>query len=336
VYWSEFLESVRKDVERTFGILKIRFAFLKNAVQYHSQEMIQCAVWTACALHNMLLDYDEEWGRVDWSVIDGAEDGDGEALMREEADDIFEHGEEEEGPLYEGQHCGGLGIIPPTYDAAVVEYAPRHYNLLMDALVAHFKYCFERGSVVWSRGFGVDKRLHFPMRRRHPNDLHNCLYRAPSSYRGRDASGMYTVDIGLALYSTRAYKEGQKIAKFVGTIYEGSEYEIRYIQFPDERGYTIRLPCGKVLDCYHHRDECFASIANCYRLLRSRGPGGACGIENARWSWSAKKQTLNLRAKIYIARYREIMWDYGTSKEYVNRSTGSAAPTALKRLNIIQ
>ncbi|KAJ1383897.1 hypothetical protein B484DRAFT_410995, partial [Ochromonadaceae sp. CCMP2298] len=79
--------------------------------------------------------------------IDGAIAGDGEALLREEADDIFEHGEEEGGPLYEGQHCGGLGIIPPTYDAPIVEYAPRHYILLMDSLVAHFKYCFERGSV---------------------------------------------------------------------------------------------------------------------------------------------------------------------------------------------
>jgi hypothetical protein len=147
---------------------------------------------------------------------------------------------------------------------------------------------------------------------------------------------MYTVDIGLALYSTRAYKVGQNIAKFVGTIYEESEYEIRYMQFPDERGYTIRLPGGKVIDCYHHRDECFASIANCFRLVRSRGLGGGSGIKNARWSWSPAKQTLSLRAKIYIARYREIMWDYGDSTEYVNRSTGSAAPTSLKRLNIIQ
>jgi hypothetical protein len=36
VYWSEFLESIRKDVEKTFGILKKRFVFfLKNANQYH-------------------------------------------------------------------------------------------------------------------------------------------------------------------------------------------------------------------------------------------------------------------------------------------------------------
>jgi len=44
VYWSEFLESVRKDVECTFGIVKSRFRGL----------MLEAAVHSACILHNML------------------------------------------------------------------------------------------------------------------------------------------------------------------------------------------------------------------------------------------------------------------------------------------
>lgn len=39
VYWSEFLESVRKDVERTFGILKARFVYLAQKVQHHDAGM---------------------------------------------------------------------------------------------------------------------------------------------------------------------------------------------------------------------------------------------------------------------------------------------------------
>jgi hypothetical protein len=40
VYWSEYLESVRKDVERVFGVLKQRFFFLSHRVQYHDPATI--------------------------------------------------------------------------------------------------------------------------------------------------------------------------------------------------------------------------------------------------------------------------------------------------------
>ena len=36
VHWSEFLESVRKDVECTFGILKARFRYLRNGLKWKS------------------------------------------------------------------------------------------------------------------------------------------------------------------------------------------------------------------------------------------------------------------------------------------------------------
>lgn len=78
--WSCALESVRKDVERTFGILKMRFRFFKNAIELHSQDDIDNAFFTCCILHNMLLQYDgldTLWMDEDfWKALDPDDDYD--------------------------------------------------------------------------------------------------------------------------------------------------------------------------------------------------------------------------------------------------------------------
>lgn len=64
VRWSEFAESVRKDVECSFGILKKRFQFLKNGVNWQNKNDIDNAVFSCVKLHNMLHEfdgYDERW-----------------------------------------------------------------------------------------------------------------------------------------------------------------------------------------------------------------------------------------------------------------------------------
>ena len=55
IRFSEWLESIRKDVECTFGIMKVRYCILRYGVQ--SQSIAKCdAIWkTFCALHNRLL-----------------------------------------------------------------------------------------------------------------------------------------------------------------------------------------------------------------------------------------------------------------------------------------
>ena len=58
VAFSEWLESVRKDVECVFGILKIRFRFLRGFVLFQEPETLEKAFRTAAMLHNMLLDWD--------------------------------------------------------------------------------------------------------------------------------------------------------------------------------------------------------------------------------------------------------------------------------------
>jgi hypothetical protein len=60
VLFAERLESVRKDVECTFGILKARFRYLRNKVQHHSMDIIEGAMKVCCMIHNMILVYDGE------------------------------------------------------------------------------------------------------------------------------------------------------------------------------------------------------------------------------------------------------------------------------------
>ena len=44
VMFSEWLESIRKDVECTFGILKQRFRYFRNKIQHHTVDIIEAAI----------------------------------------------------------------------------------------------------------------------------------------------------------------------------------------------------------------------------------------------------------------------------------------------------
>jgi hypothetical protein len=56
--FSKWLESLRKDVECTFGILKGRFRVLKAGVRLHGIEAVDKLWLTCCAMHNMFLEAD--------------------------------------------------------------------------------------------------------------------------------------------------------------------------------------------------------------------------------------------------------------------------------------
>jgi hypothetical protein len=58
IRWSRWLESMRKDVECTFSILKGRWRILKAGVRIHVVDGVDDVWLTCCALHNWLLDID--------------------------------------------------------------------------------------------------------------------------------------------------------------------------------------------------------------------------------------------------------------------------------------
>ena len=65
-YFSSNLESVRKDVKCTFGMLKKRWKILNNGLLYHNIKICENIFVTAICLHNMLVDdmvvnYKDAW-----------------------------------------------------------------------------------------------------------------------------------------------------------------------------------------------------------------------------------------------------------------------------------
>ena len=52
VYWSECVESTRKDVECVFGILKARFRILASHIEYTEATTIEY-IMSCCILHNI-------------------------------------------------------------------------------------------------------------------------------------------------------------------------------------------------------------------------------------------------------------------------------------------
>jgi hypothetical protein len=71
ILYSKWLESTRKDVECTFGILKARFRILKNPIILNKQYEIDNMFVTCCIIHNMLLEYDQLDRVFDEKVVDG-------------------------------------------------------------------------------------------------------------------------------------------------------------------------------------------------------------------------------------------------------------------------
>ena len=76
IRFSEWLESMRKDVEFTFGILKGRFTILRYGLRFARIEQCDQLWLTCCALHNMLLfedGLDKNWENgvaSDWERFD--------------------------------------------------------------------------------------------------------------------------------------------------------------------------------------------------------------------------------------------------------------------------
>ena len=69
--WSSNVESLRKDVECTFGILKKRFSVLKNKSRFHNMEDLSYIFKACCILHNMIHDWDgyDNWEDVDEAIL---------------------------------------------------------------------------------------------------------------------------------------------------------------------------------------------------------------------------------------------------------------------------
>ena len=161
VYWSEWLESVRKDVECTFGVMKSRFRILRNGMRFHKKVIVDAVMITCSILHNMLLhcdgidmsqwDTDEDWENIDPNA--GAEEDsdecDDNVLVPEEVSD--------KSPIIE--YAALNSLLPDITSGVVVtrgELMQRdmsNHKMKRRRLVKHFASQYKNGKLEWPKGF---------------------------------------------------------------------------------------------------------------------------------------------------------------------------------------
>ena len=179
IRWSQWLESMRKDVECTFGILKGRWRILKAGVRLHGVEACDKVWKTCCALHNMLLEVDgldEHWQEgveSDWQGELGQHDEEDfinyappfavcrlhspTARRNFDASSLEVEEDQENGELATNEELIARGTTSndPTPDAngcRVVRKLSQEY--FRSKLVEHFDILFHQGKIVWPKRAG--------------------------------------------------------------------------------------------------------------------------------------------------------------------------------------
>jgi hypothetical protein len=157
VYWSEWLESVRKDVECTFGVLKARFRILRNGMRFHKKIVVDAVMITCCILHNMLLHCDgldmSQWANnEDWENIDpnaGEEQGIEDISNAVIVSDTSLHTEQAPATLF-----ATLSELVPTSNysavitlAEVIQPDMSNHKLKRKRLVKHFASQYKNGKL---------------------------------------------------------------------------------------------------------------------------------------------------------------------------------------------
>jgi hypothetical protein len=176
--FSQWLESLQKDVECTFGILKGRWRILKTGIRLHNTEIVD-NIWMTCrALHNMLLDVDglsAGWKNgvpSQWESESGQfDDNDVPALIRKLLDP---NGINPRAVCtYDTSYCGYMGAGDDDNDYCKIQQNQHNDNeyheelefrnerhvsvnnislkLFREMLVEHFNVLFHENKIIWPR-----------------------------------------------------------------------------------------------------------------------------------------------------------------------------------------
>jgi hypothetical protein len=146
--WSKHLESIRKDVECTFGILKRRFRILKIPLLYHEVECVDNVFYTCSILHNMLLKWDglameedeneEGYGDLTDDIV-----GDGTHRAGNSVGYRNQHLHQSYDATRHGQESIDCHFIEPPPNTMEVE-ADVDFSTFRSALVEHYAYVKEQ------------------------------------------------------------------------------------------------------------------------------------------------------------------------------------------------
>ena len=264
VRWSEFLESIRKDVECNYGILKNRFRFCLGPIEVRDYVVVEAAFKCCTMLHNMIHDFDEgfhaecsSWENINWETLDSnTPDEDIEAMLQEVRD--------------QREQDSFIPFLPaPESTAGVVQIRADNkndYTRLKEFLITSFTKQFEMSQVYWPSRFVGWQRDALALQRiqgRIDREYFHALYGAMSTnFCYNPDTGYIDFPMGEDLLSTMSYIVGDVIAEFHGNYISMSEYEERH-QAGRTR-YVVYLRKDLYLDCMQQRfsGECKASLAN--------------------------------------------------------------------------
>jgi hypothetical protein len=325
-HWSEFLESVRKDVECTFGILKSRFRYLRNGLDCTTREKANNIIKTCAILHNMLLTYDgldeftwqknTNWDKEDPNMSD---------------DDLYYH-------QPSAMNVDNLTNQVRSHHAPlVVDTTPMgrrwkgnrrsEYEPLRKALVMHLYYQWMYGQLDWPMRFSPRaKKLH-PMKR--IGALMNDVV-LKSLYEKRAdivllENGLH-YDVGKGLFSSMllpSAPNGVKLCSFKGDYITKQEYDRRVAA--GRGGYcllTDRKGNDRYLDCYRMmlRKTCLASKANTALNAFNLSTQSAA-VNNCSVHVRGENCTLFTKKNTSIPANRELLWAYQTGYVYPTQRT---------------
>ncbi len=146
VAYSERAESVRKDIEGCFGILKVRFRILRSRILFQTQHKVDVCFTACCVKHNMnLVDdgLDKVWTEDStWEIADDEVD-ENDIAQGLESLRVRDGGK----ALRNGEFVEGGG--PPDRDIHEGELDSASHLKLRSALVVNFIRLKELGRVVW-------------------------------------------------------------------------------------------------------------------------------------------------------------------------------------------
>ena len=151
-YWSKRLESVRKDAERTFGIIKKRFFILCAPLKWRKKESCENVIKTTAILHNMLLHHDEAdtIGKYPQDWVEPGRVTVREMLDRRRIDEQTKHQRDKEPRKQPGLEVGSL--TPAGECGGDDESTPDQvlgWRDLRIALVHHFTQVQKKKEVSW-------------------------------------------------------------------------------------------------------------------------------------------------------------------------------------------
>ena len=154
--FTDWVASVRKDVECFFGLLKCRFQYFNRPSKVDTAKLLRSIFVTACILHNMILRHDglnNLWEQeLNWSRLNGEGD------VVEEEDDGEENLEENFVDSYlpvifdrNTFHPVRLAEIPPIAYYGEVSVEVREFLTLRDLLSRHLHYTYATGNLRWPK-----------------------------------------------------------------------------------------------------------------------------------------------------------------------------------------